>query len=123
MEFPLARRTPLIFTTLSFTSMHGAMPMPARMTLKPVINRHHLLTEQPYIKIMGCADVTQMNEVATAVGPEANLILKINDKEGVQRSLACMESCLPKEPILDEKKLATHGLFTRCMKRVKPTQG
>lgn len=36
---------------------------------------------------------TQMNEVARAVGPEANLILKMNDKESLQRSLAWMESC------------------------------
>lgn len=36
---------------------------------------------------------TQMNQVAAAVGPETNLILKMNDKESLQRSLAWVESC------------------------------
>lgn len=41
----------------------------------------------------GVLTCTQINDVATAVGPEANLILKMNDKESLQRSLAWMESC------------------------------
>lgn len=46
--------------------------------------------EEPDRGVLTC---TQMNEVATAVGLEANLILKMNDKESLQRSLTWMESC------------------------------
>lgn len=41
----------------------------------------------------GVLTYSQMNEVAAAIGPDANLILKMNDKESLERSLKWLESC------------------------------
>lgn len=41
----------------------------------------------------GVLTYSQMNEVAAAIGPDANLILKMNDKERLERSLKWLESC------------------------------